>query len=564
MNVTRFPIHTLTSAPSPHDEAIFGPNMPEWVDSFRSNQWDIVTQIMRAFEDVDVVFLQAPTGTGKSLIGESVRRLMAGDSVYACSTKALQDQFTHDFPYAKVIKGRSNYLTQSGAIDQFGNQVRAGKEWSAVTCADCTFTPSDPDCNWCDSQPLCPYVTARNTAEAAELAVLNTSYLFTVSKNMGASRFLNRRLAILDEADLLETELLGHVEVTISKRLMDKMRLGPPAKKTKDESWLEWITITALPTIRKYLASLGSPGPQMDLQTFREHRRISDLIQRLRAIEEELKVSPKGSWVYDGYDSGNVIFRPVKVGKYGAELLWPHAEKFLLMSATVLSADLMAEELGLSTPYELVDIPSNFPIENRQINVVPVADMAYKNRDTAWPAMVQAIRSVLARHPDERCLVHCVSYELARYITGELTSSSDVQRPVISYTSSQEKAAALDRYLSHPQAVMVAASMDRGIDLPDDKCRVQIVAKIPYPNVKDKRISARMYSAGGQAWYRMQTVRSLIQMTGRGVRSDTDYATTYILDKQFLKLNQNKSLFPIWWSEALNFSFSPRRLLSGG
>lgn len=548
-------------SPSPHDKSLFGYTpMPDWVTEFRDGQWEIIEQIKDAFERVDVVMLQAPTGTGKSLIGEATRRMQGGNSIYACTTKALQDQFLHDFPYAKVIKGRSNYLTESGMLDQWGQPAPSYFRYSSVTCADCTYT-STSDCRWCSTRNSCPYIVARNRAEQAELAVLNTSYLFTIASKIGNSGFLGRNLAIMDEADLLESELLGHIEVEISNRRMAKMELNPPVFKTKEASWLEWITDDAIPAVRRYLKSLPNPNDSTtDADAIREHNSVNDLLNRLHTLETEL---PEGGWVYDGYDQGNVVFRPIKVGKYGGQLLWPHANKFLLMSASILSADLMADELGLMGSYELVDVPSNFPIENRRINVVPIADMSYKNREQAWPQMVQGVAGVLRRHPDERVLVHTVSYELARYLHESL-SSLVPDRPLFTYTDSHDKADSLKAYSETSGAVLLAPSMDRGIDLPDDLCRVQVVAKVPFPNVKDKRITARMYSTGGKAWYALQTIRTLIQMTGRGIRSKDDWATTYILDSQFIT-NIYKSfayLFPAWWKEALNMAFPPRRLLA--
>lgn len=552
----------LTTAPSPHDKAIFGPTpMPDWVSEFRANQWDIVQEINEAFQHTDVVMLQAPTGTGKSLIGESVRRLIGGDSIYACTTKALQDQFVHDFPYAKVIKGRSNYLTESGMLDQFGNVAPSYYKYSAITCADCTFDPTSGECRWCNTRTLCPYVVARDRAEQAELAVLNTSYLFTIASKVGKSGFLGRSLAIMDEADLLESELLGHIEVEISNRRMAKMGLEPPKFKTKEASWKEWMDDQAIPSVRAYLRTLPNPNdPTSDADAVREYGSISELLARLRQVSLEL---PDGGWVYDGYDKGDCIFRPIRVGKYGGKLLWPTAQKHLLMSATILSADLMADELGLDSSYELVDVPSNFPVENRQINVVPVADMSYKNREQAWPEMVKGVAGVLRRHPDDRILVHTVSYDLAQYIKDGLKSDMLFgRRPILTYSNSKEKADILEQYKQTEGCVLLAASMDRGIDLPDDMCRVQVVAKIPFPNIKDKRISARAYASGGTAWYRMQTVRTLIQMTGRGVRSADDWAVTYILDSQFAtNLMKSEYLMPQWWKDALNFRFSPRKLM---
>lgn len=536
--------------------------MPEWVTEFRANQFDIINQIHEAFKSVDVVFLQAPTGTGKSLIGECVRRMTGGHSIYACSSKALQDQFVADFPYAKVIKGRSNYLTESGMLDKWGNPAPKHYKWSEVTCADCTFTPTEPDCRWCSTRNLCPYQVAKSRAELAELAVLNTSYLFTVASKVGKSPFLNRNLAILDEADVLEQEMLGHVEVYISNRRMGQMGIEPPAKKTVESSWLEWVDAEAIPKVRKYRETLPSPNMKgVGVDVIREHDRINELLARLTILAKELG-KPDPGWIYDGYDKGDAIFRPVKVGKFGNDLLWRHADKFLLMSATILSADLMADELGYIGSYELVDVPSNFPIENRRIHVVPVADMAYKNREQAWPLMVSGLRGVLNRHPNERILIHTVSYELARYLHGQLAPTAN--RPIFTYTDSRDKQQILNQYKDSPNSVLLAPSMDRGIDLPDDLCRVQVVAKIPYPNVKDKRISKRMHSAGGQGWYAVQTIRTLIQMTGRGIRSADDWAATYILDAQFVNnISKNKYLFPKWWMDALDYKFSPRKLMGG-
>jgi Rad3-related DNA helicase len=362
---------------------------------------------------------------------------------------------------------------------------------------------------------------------------------------------------ILDEADMLESEMLGHVEVNISNRSMARMSIDPPQRKTVESSWRKWVELEAIPKVRAYLGTLP-PSGMGSLEQTRERDKVNELLSRLRVLAAEL-ARPNPGWIYDGYDDGHAIFRPIRVGKFGNELLWPHANKFLLMSATVLSADLMADELGYTGRYELVDVPSNFPVENRKIHVVPFANMAWKNREQAWPRMVVGVAGVIHRHPGERVLVHTVSYELARYLNANLPAHTD--RPLFTYLDSRGKADALAAYKDKPDSVLLAPSMDRGIDLPDDLCRVQVVAKIPYPNVKDRRISARMHASGGRGWYALQTIRTLIQMTGRGVRSKDDHATTYILDEQFTSnLRKNDYLFPKWWSDALNYRFSPRKL----
>lgn len=104
--------------------------------------------------------------------------------------------------------------------------------------------------------------------------------------------------------------------------------------------------------------------------------------------------------------------------------------------------------------------------------------------------------------------------------------------------------------------------MDRGVDLKDDDCRVVVVAKVPFPYLGDKQVSARLHSPGGQAWYTVQTIRTLVQMTGRGVRHEDDWCESYVLDSVMLKQlwKKDKRLFPGWWAEAVDLKF-PVRLL---
>lgn len=94
--------------------------------------------------------------------------------------------------------------------------------------------------------------------------------------------------------------------------------------------------------------------------------------------------------------------------------------------------------------------------------------------------------------------------------------------------------------------------MDRGVDLPGDDCRVQIVCKVPYPYLGNRQIKERTRLPGGQSWYTTQTARTIVQMTGRGVRSADDHAVTYVLDRQFGRwFGDAKKLLPKWWTDAV-------------
>lgn len=92
-----------------------------------------------------------------------------------------------------------------------------------------------------------------------------------------------------------------------------------------------------------------------------------------------------------------------------------------------------------------------------------------------------------------------------------------------------------------------------------------IVAKVPFPYLGDSQVKGRMNLPGGQGWYTVQTIRSLVQMLGRAVRSADDHAVGYILDKQFVSniWKKSKELLPGWWKESLDMRFPTRELLDG-
>lgn len=558
--------------PLPADEMFGSAPWPDWVRGFRPHQWDATLQATEAFDaGIKLVLLDAGTGAGKSLIAEMIRRYNNWRSVLSCTTKSLQDQYVHDFPHAAVVKGRSNYWTESGKLDAWGKPAPRYQKWSDITCADCTYN-AESGCRWCGLRNLCPYVVAKTKAELADLAVVNTS-LFITDSNLGRGAFTGRDLVVLDEADKLEDELLGHVEINISEARRERMGLLAPRRKTVEKTWPAWVQGEAIPCVTDYLAGLKRPndpgtyiGGPASSKEIKEYKSTVTLLDNLRLLEQELQA---GGWVYDGYDRGDVIFRPVRVSSYG-HLLWSHGRRFLLMTATPISPELMLEEIGWEEEYEVVTIPNMFPIENRPVYPIPVADMSYKAKVNSgggtWDEMVEGVRAVLNKHPNERILVHTVSYELARHIKDGLKlnpspPTDQSNRPIITYTESRGKEDALRDYKSYPNSVLIASSMDRGVDLPGDLCTVQVIAKIPFPNMKDKRINARMFSVGGTAWYRIQAIRSLIQMCGRGMRSKDDTCVTYVLDEQF-KTNLWKSdhLFPKWFTDAISFRMNKRQL----
>ena len=77
--------------------------------SQRYNQTSVLNQICDAFNSgYKHIILEAPTGFGKSPVAIAIAMTL-GSSYICTSTKDLQTQYSRDFPYLKVAKGKNNF-----------------------------------------------------------------------------------------------------------------------------------------------------------------------------------------------------------------------------------------------------------------------------------------------------------------------------------------------------------------------------------------------------------------------------------------------------------------------
>lgn len=530
---------------------------PEWLTAgagFRPWQLDAHAEIMEHYyEGADVVILDAPTGAGKTLIAEMVRRTLAenqGRAIYVCDSLGLMDQFKKSFPYANPLKGRTNYSTLNMPFPTY-------------TAGDCDRRQVEDKmefrCSWCTNTELCPYQAAKRVASASPIPVTNTAYLVSETNRGRGDLIRKRDLVIVDEADTLESILMGQVSLEISERMVNRLGILPPKKGTHLTTHQTWLGTTVPRAVNDRLKQLVGKD---DLKSIREVKELERLQRRLfnfRLVDNDNGIE----WVRD--NSGPAIWKPVRVSSFGESMLWSRAPRWLLMSASVVSSQEMIDSLGLDgRDVRTVSMGSPFPVDNRRICVAPIASVTSKDREESWPKIARALKRLVeegdANH--QRILVHAVSYQFTEFLISQLLMTlKDGGRDLFRYQHSGEKDIAVEGWLRSKNGIMIAPSLDRGWDFPDDACRIQVIAKVPFPYLGDPQIAARLNSPGGQRWYTTQAIRSMIQMSGRAVRSETDHAATYVLDAAFVDIvKKNKSLLPAWWADAIDMNYDSRWL----
>lgn len=521
-------------------------------------QLEAVDQIVEHFDDgMRVVILNGPTGSGKTLIGEMVRRKMDVRAVYACTTIGLQNQFLTDFTYARLLKGRANYPTQ---LDD------------KKTAEDCMGRGA---CFFCEDFQSCPYQIARHEAIGAELVVVNTSY-WLHEVNLGQGNFgYNKRLGvpedfiIFDEADEMESSLMGFIEFrSWHPRKLGLFYTEPPIKGARLPTTIAWLDkysgrVRAWADDRDDIKERANANAHIN-EAFRLSKHLIAQLEGSGDEDEDAKTTK--TWIRDYTYEDRLTYKPVTIDAFGQSHIWRHADKFLLMSATMIAPRYRMATLGWDEDQHggiaVVDMPMQFPVEHRPIYMCPIAKMNYKQRDEEFPRLVAGIVSIAQRNPDVRILVHTVSYKLTSDLRVALRRELP-RRAVVSYTKSAERDEAMRRYSEVDNAIMLAPSMGRGFDFKDDLARVVVIVKVPNANISDRVTSSRLHSKDGRMWYDVSAVSEIVQMTGRGVRSADDHCETWILDADFpAKLwKERKELFPKWWSAAVA-TMPPRELIT--
>ena len=503
--------------------------------------------------------LCAPTGCGKSLVGIMVG--MANTRFcYLCSSKQLQKQIEEEFPEVKVMWGRNNFPCTA---------------FPDIMADDCPYAsidvmgldgPKKGIIQACKRQ--CPYEVQKRAVRRHPYQVLNYSY-FLAECNFVGSFPVNPDdkddygypVIICDEADTIEGQLSNFILLSISKYMLEKLEVPAPGRKTagaKDslEVWKEWAEETEVLVGARYghaKEMVETLDPQHS-----DFKRWSREFKTLKTLMFKLSVfttSMDKTWLYDEVKDlqGNVKaweFKPTYLTPALVEQFFlRHGKSFVFMSATFPPEKILAKLLGLNIgDIDYVELPSSFPIENRQVILRSVADLSYKTFDQEVGKAIDEIKRILAVHPDEKGLIHTVSYKLNKII---MEGVKDVR--LISHNSAEDKVEALEQFLnSERPLVFVSPSSTRGLDLPHDKCRFVIICKAPFQSLGDKLVNARVFgSQVGNFWYRSDMCQELIQGCGRAVRAKDDWAVTYIIDKQACQvILKYRKLFPNYFIEA--------------
>jgi Rad3-related DNA helicase len=513
--------------------------------SLRQYQKEIIEAAVQAFSSgKKCVILTAPTGFGKSYVNASFASVTR--SFYATPQLALIDQVLRD-PSLRSrfveIKGRRNYP----CYYEPQRSVHIGR---CVT--------EDYDCK--ERFEVCPYWLQKGRAIKAPSVLLSFAYLVAEGQTEGHSESYlgTRTLLVLDEAHNIEEECLNHVSVNVTPfsiphEVYDK--LLPQLREVKTEKQLDKLleSIEAslkaqLEQVRKIAESTGLSVMQAE-----DKERIERYLETYGLYK-----SSKSEWVWQ-IKSDQLLVQPLFAREFMKELIWKRAEHYIISSATILNPQEYVELTGLLDLLEndeiciLPQVPSTFPVENRPVIDRTVGPLSRAGWEQNMPKAVQAIEEIL-REEGGNVAIHCHSYDHQRALFENLPE--DLRQRLIIHTR-RDRDEKLREWMHSRGKVFVSVAFNEGQDWKYDVCDAQILLKVPFPDLGDKRVKKRL-EMGRQQWYDNQAMLEVIQAYGRAVRAEDDKARFYVVDGSFARLVRKCWQFiPDWFKETLPDSFVP-------
>ncbi len=507
-------------------------------------------QIQQAIKDgkTDII-LEAPTGSGKSLIAIAVSRWLSheldliwplgkpkiGTGCILTAEKVLQEQYTMEFDYLACAMGRGNYPC---------NMV----EGKTAAVGRCKVTKKR--CDYCE------YYSAIDGADIADISTLNYHVFLYVNKH---KPFTRRPLFIFDEAHAIEDVLMGFVDMQLSQKQLTALGVNekiPEYDNLREyDPWLRELksvlTLMMNETKEHWAGRSDSEINSDEIKKFQygKDMKLCDDLERInykagvlvRAIEHDYD-----NWVskFD-YDDKTLIAKPKYIHKYHNSYLMPHAGIRLYMSATLFDFDVFCNNLGIEKDNAtFIEIPHTFPVDNRLVIYSPAGKMSYANKKATLPNMVKYIKNIADGNPDHKGIIHAFTWEITEYIM----KHTQLNGRLITHTT-KDRIDAVDRFrASNKPLILVSPSLYTGINLKDDDSRFAIICKIPFGSLSDIQIKARKELDPG--WYNFNTIAKMLQAYGRSIRHKEDWCVTYILDGSF-EWFYNNNKFPNYFDEVL-------------
>jgi Rad3-related DNA helicase len=228
--------------------------------------------------------------------------------------------------------------------------------------------------------------------------------------------------------------------------------------------------------------------------------------------------------------------------------------KHVMLSATVGDKDNFDDNIGVKylpvKESKMSWIDSSFDFSNSPIYFLNRYKMSWREKDESMKNLKPIIYKTCEQMTGKKGMIQTGNYAIAKDIIDN--APEHIKRRLLYYNGSKEKSEVIITHQMSQDTILIGPTLNEGIDLPGDLCRFIIILKMPYPNLKDRLVDAKIKLF--PYWYNSTTSNAIIQGIGRGNRFEDDWCKTYILDACFMKLyTDTQSQYPEYIRNRIKF-----------
>lgn len=569
---------------------------------YREGQYKLVGDVYRTIHRKKILFIQAPTGTGKTIstlfpairaVGENL-----GDKIFYLTAKTITRTVakdTCDLLKAKGYRGKVIVLTAKEKMCPCeemdcnpSNCLRAKGHYDRVNDAVYDLITTEENFTrermlaQAEKYQVCPFEMSLDASLYADIIICDYNYVF--DPNVYLKRFFSEEekgdyIFLVDEAhnlvergrEMYSAVLVKEEILTVKKLVRGKDRKLEAALEKCNRQMLEWKreceTYTIYESIGAFAFSLMRLMSLLDifLQSrgeMPERKEVTEFYLNLRHFMNMFERVDENYVLYSDFDETDRFCLHLYCVNPSVNLqeCLERGKSTIFFSATLLPVNYYKNLLSSKKDNYAVYADSAFREEQRLLFIGRDVSSLYTRRTLGEFHRIALYIQQVLRAKKGNYLIFFPSYRFMEDVYEQFLAVNEQEADCMMQSGNMNEADREEfiQEFSNPRGKSLAAFcvlggiFSEGIDLKEDLLIGVLIVGTGLPQICNQREILKEYyqEENGQGFdyaYQYPGMNKVLQAAGRVIRTASDRGIIGLLDERFLR-NDYRQLFPREWS----------------
>ena len=570
---------------------------------YREGQYKLVGDVYRTIHRKKILFIQAPTGTGKTIstlfpairaVGENL-----GDKIFYLTAKTITRTVakdTCDLLKAKGYRGKVIVLTAKEKMCPCeemdcnpSNCLRAKGHYDRVNDAVYDLITTEEDFTrermlaQAEKYQVCPFEMSLDASLYADIIICDYNYVF--DPNVYLKRFFSEEekgdyIFLVDEAhnlvergrEMYSAVLVKEEILTVKKLVRGKNRKLEAALEKCNRQMFEWKreceTYTIYESIGAFAFSLMRLMSLLDifLQSrgeMPERKEVTEFYLNLRHFMNMFERVDENYVLYSDFDETDRFCLHLYCVNPSVNLqeCLERGKSTIFFSATLLPVNYYKNLLSSKKDNYAVYADSAFREEQRLLFIGRDVSSLYTRRTLGEFHRIALYIQQVLRAKKGNYLIFFPSYRFMEDVYEQFLAVNEQEADCMMQSGNMNEADREEfiQEFSNPRGKSLAAFcvlggiFSEGIDLKEDLLIGVLIVGTGLPQICNQREILKEYyqEENGQGFdyaYQYPGMNKVLQAAGRVIRTASDRGIIGLLDERFLR-SDYRQLFPREWSQ---------------